>query len=398
MSDPGLYFDNNATTAVDERVLAALLPFFRETYGNPASLHRFGEAAAEAVEDARAETKRLFGARSASEIVFTSGGTEALNAGIAAALADRTRADGWIALTSTVEHAAVLAPLAAASAAGGGEVRSIPVDRDGRLEEEALFAAIEEAGGRLALLALQAANNETGVKTPDELLARAAEAVHARGGRVLIDAVQLPGKAELDVNALGADFAALSAHKFHGPKGVGALYIAREAQGAGSSALVRGGSQEDGRRGGTLNVPGIVGLGRAARLAREHVAAPGALAALADLRDALEAGLQAALPGLSVLGQKAPRLPNTATILFPGQSGQALQAYLAAEGLAVSTGAACSSRQRAPSPVLMALGLDAAQAAASLRFSLSRETRPEEVEAALALTVRAVRDLGGLTP
>jgi cysteine desulfurase len=244
------------------------------------------------------------------------------------------------------------------------------------------------------------ANNETGVRLLDDELRALVAACRERAIPVHLDAVQAPGKLAVDVAELGVDLLSLSAHKFHGPKGAGALYVrggSRDGDDARSFAgLILGGAQEDERRAGTPNVPGLVGMGRAAELAREHVADPAACERVRELRDRLEAGLLERVPAARVNGARAPRLANTTNVRFPDLDGELLLMTLAAEGLAVSGGAACSARRRAPSHVLLAMGLCAADASRSIRLSLSRRTTAEEVETALELVPRVVAELRAL--
>lgn len=380
---PTLYFDNNATTAPAPEVVEALWPYFTERYGNPSSLHRLGSEAAEGLAAARAALARLLGANSPARVVFTSGATESNQMAIRGALAlgrERRRA-----VTTAVEHPAVLEPLAAAEREGLEVVR-IGVDSDGRIDQAALEAAVDE---RTALVSVMAANNETGVIHE---LAPVAAACRRAGALLHVDAVQACGKLPLRVEELGADLLSVSGHKLHGPKGVGALYVRR---GLTLEPLLRGGPQEDERRGGTENVPAIVGFGRAALLARDWLAGPGP-AQLATLRDRLERELCARIPDTHVHAGRAPRVPNTTNLRFEGVSGEALVTLCSDEGLCLSTGAACSSSRHRPSHVLLALGLDPAQASGSVRFSLSRYTRPEEVEQALEIVTTAVARLRAL--
>lgn len=387
-----VYLDNNATTRVAEEALAAMLPWFRERWGNPSSLHPPGEEAADALRAARGEVARLVGG-AAEEITFNSGASE----GIATAFESARRRGGERRrfVTSTVEHSAVAAQLDRCAELGLETLR-VGVDGEGRLDREALLAAIDE---RTALVSLLVANNETGVLTD---LAGVGAACRAAGAWLHLDAVQAPGKVPLDVGALGADALSLSAHKFHGPKGVGALWARRDLPLAG---LVLGGPQERDARAGTENVPGIVGAGVAARLAREHAADPAARAALAALRDRLETGILARVPGARVHGAGAARVPNTSCVGFerggPDAAGGGLEAttllaLLAAEGVDASAGSACHADRSAPSPVLLAMGRGEAEAAGSLRFSLSRETTAAEVERAIEVVAGAVETLRAL--
>ncbi|MCC7012515.1 MAG: aminotransferase class V-fold PLP-dependent enzyme [Planctomycetes bacterium] len=378
-----VYFDNNASTRVAPQVLEAMLPALGELCGNPSSLHALGQEAAQAVAGARAAVARLIGAASPARITFTSCGTEANATALrsaAAAAGQRRRI-----VTSAVEHAAVLEPLAELESQGFEVVR-VGVDREGRLDPGQVLAEIDEG---CALVSVMWANNETGVIHE---LAPIAAASRRSGALFHVDAVQAAGKLVLDCARLDPDFLTLSAHKLHGPKGIGALYARR---GAPLRPLLRGGPQEDERRAGTENVPGIVGFGRAAQLAAQWLAGDGP-ARLAALRDQLERRLLEVIPASVVHGARSPRLPNTANLRFEGVSGEALLALLSDEGLCVSTGAACSSSRHRASHVLQAMGLSSAEASSSLRFSLSRDSTPAEVERAVELVARAVARLRAL--
>jgi cysteine desulfurase len=378
-----LYFDNNATTRPAPEVLEALLPYFTERFGNPSSLHGLGVEAAHAVASARAAVARLLGARGPTRIVFTSGGTESNQTAIRAAL--RLARPRKRVVTTAAEHSAVLEPLASEER-DGAEVVRVAVDSQGRLELASLLDAIDE---RCALASVMWANNETGVVND---LAPIAARCREAGALLHVDAVQACGKLPMDVSALGLDLVSVSAHKLHGPKGVGALYV---RPGLELEPLLRGGPQENERRGGTENVPGIVGFGRAAQLAQAWLASDGP-AQLARRRDALETRLCAELPGTIVHAREVARVPNTSNVRFDDISGEAVVTLAADEGLCLSTGAACSSSRHRPSHVLLAMGLDAAQASSSVRFSLSRTTTDAEVERALAITASCVTRLRAL--
>lgn len=377
-----LYLDHNATTPVIPEVLAAMLPWLGAQAGNPSSAHPAGEAARDLVESARAEVARLVGARPA-EITFTSGGTESTNTAIRSALG--ARPDRRVVVASAVEHSATLEPLAEFERAGWSVVR-VGVDREGRLDREALHAAIDP---QVALVTLQTANNETGAILD---LEGVADACRAAGALLHLDAVQSAGKVPLDLRATNADFASLSAHKLHGPKGVGALY-ARE--GRAFEPLLRGGPQEGRRRAGTENVPGIAGFARAAAAARAALA-EGELARVAALRDRFEAGLAAAIPGTRIHAAGGPRLPNTSNVAFPGLDAEELLGALGAQGLCASAGSACHAAARRPSHVLVAMGLPEEDLRGALRFSLGRTTTADEVERALAIVAESAAALRGL--
>ena len=374
-----IYLDHNATTPVDPEVLEAMLPWFTERFGNAGSAHGAGHLAEAAVARARDQVAALLNA-SPAEIVFTAGATEALNHAVRG-VAEAFPARRHLVLTA-VEHPALQA-LAAWWEAQGGAVTRIPVDGEGRLDLAALAAALRED---TALVAVMAANNESGVILP---VAEAGRLARARGALLLVDATQAVGKVPVDVQAWGADLAVLSAHKFHGPKGVGALFLRR---GLRLKPLLIGGGQERGRRGGTENVPGLVGLGAAAQLATERL---GYMACVGELRDHLEARLRAAIPGLKVLGQGADRLPNTSLLAFEGVEGEALLLKLDRAGICVSTGSACSTGHREPSHVLRAMGVDAVHAKGTLRLSLGRATTAAEVQAVEDLLPGLVAELRG---
>jgi cysteine desulfurase len=380
---PICYFDNNATTRVAPDVLEAMLPWFVESYGNPSSLHSLGERAATALQAGRASIARLIGADSADGIVFTSGGTESNNTAIAGALARYPTRRRIVA--SAIEHEAVLAPLAALESAGF-EVLRIAPDREGRLAQEHFAAAIDE---RCALVALMWANNETGALHD---VAAIGKLCAAHGVPFHVDAVQVGGKLALDVSKLAIDSLSLSAHKLHGPKGIGALYL-RDS--AGFAPLLRGGGQESERRAGTENIPAIVGFARAADASLRWMQAGGP-AQLASLRDSLEARITAGLSGSRVHAASVARTCNTSNLGFDGVSGEALVLLLSEEGICASAGSACASSRHAPSHVLLAMGLGERAASSSLRLSLSRETTAAEVDQAVEAVIRAVSTLRAL--
>ena len=351
------YFDNNATTRVDPRVVEAMLPLLREQYGNPSSMYHFGAQVAGQIEEARTQVARLIGARE-SEIVFTSGGTEADNAALRGVLAARPEKRHVV--VSAVEHQAVLEPCAQLEREGV-TVTTVGVDGDGRLDLEQLADSLRDD---TALVSVMLANNETGVIFP---LREVREVAGRRGVPVHTDAVNAVGKIAVDVQELGVNLLSLSAHKLHGPKGVGALYVRR---GTAFRPLITGGPQERRRRGGTLNTPGIVGLGMACAIAAE-LGTTGRVG-VGVLRDELEAAARERFPELHVLGAGALRLPNTSCVCFPGVSAEALILLLSEAGVCVSSGAACSSGSLEPSHVVRAMGIDPRVAQGQIRFSLSR--------------------------
>ena len=383
-----IYLDHQATTPVDARVLETMLPFFIEKFGNAASRqHRFGWDAADAVERARQQVAALIGAGS-KDVVFTSGATEANNLAIkGAAKARQGERDHLV--TVATEHKAVLDPMASLET-DGWRVTVLPVDRHGLIDPRDLQDAVTE---RTALVSVMVANNEIGVLQAIEELAAVA---HAKGAWFHTDAVQAAGKVPFDVDALDVDFASLTAHKIYGPKGVGALYVRRRGRTVTIAAQIEGGGQERGRRSGTLNVPGIVGLGRAAEIARAEMA--GESKRIADLRDRLLNGLQSRIDGMTVNGAPpegiAARLPGNLNVSFAGVDGEALLVSL--DDVAVSSGAACT--QAEPSHVLIALGLSKDRALASLRFGIGRATTAEEIDGAAVKVSDVVARLRHLAP
>lgn len=377
----GVYLDNNATTRVAPQVLARMLPFFSEEFGNPSSLHRFGKAPALAVAEARRAVQALVGAVDPSEIVFTSGGTEAnamaIHAGLAADPARREI------VTSAVEHPAILA-LCARLVQEGVTVHLIPVDRFGRLDLDAYRAAV---GPQTALVSLMWANNETGTVFPVEGLA---EIARAAGALFHTDAVQAAGKLPISLRGTDIDMLSLSAHKLHGPKGIGALYVRK---GVPFQPLLRGGKQERGRRAGTENTPGIVGFGAAAELALRADRS-----GMAALRDELERGILARVPKCAALGDLLDRLPNTSCMAFDFIEGEAILMMLDRAGIAVSSGAACASGAIEPSHVMRAMKVPFTAAHGAIRFSLSRETTAAEIRQVLEVLPPIVGQLRALSP
>jgi cysteine desulfurase len=347
-----------------------------ETFGNPSSVHSMGRRARQVVEEAREDVASLIGARP-EEVVFTSGGTEANALAIFSAAAGGGRI-----VRTAVEHPSVAEPFRRLGLTPGFDPVSVAPWPDGRLDPGRLLDAVLP-GTRL--VSVMAASNEYGGILP---VAAVAGECRARGALVHTDAVQAAGRVVLDVVRLDVDYLSLSAHKLHGPKGVGALYVRR---GAPAEPVAPGGGQEKRRRAGTENTPAIAGFGAAARLARERLDADAA--AMASLRDRLEGGVLASAPGARVIGARAPRLPNTSAIFFPGLSGQALLVRLDLEGIAVSVGSACSSGTVAPSPALLALGLLPQDALRVVRFSLSRRNTATEIDRTVAAVVKAVADM-----
>ncbi|MBK7875657.1 MAG: aminotransferase class V-fold PLP-dependent enzyme [Planctomycetes bacterium] len=372
-------FDHNATTPCAPEVVEAMLPWFTAHGANPSSTHAGGEEAADALRAARSSVARLVGV-SPRELVFTSGGTEAIATAIDAAL--RARPERQRVVATSVEHAAVLENLRAS----GRELALLDVDVDGAPRPDAALAALDE---RCALLCVQWANNELG--TLPELRAITARA-RELGVLVLVDAVQAAGKVPIELAGAAAphaDYAALSAHKLCGPKGAGALWL---RAGAPFAPRQRGGAQEGGRRAGTENLPALVGFGRAAELARTWLAGSGP-EAQAALRDRFEAGLAERAGPLRFHARGDRRLPNTSNVAFEGVEAEALLAWLSSAGLLASAGSACHAGARRPSHVLEAIGLADAEARSTVRFSLGRGATAAEVETAVELVAGAVHAL-----
>ena len=379
-----VYLDHNATTPVDRAVLEVMLPFFAEEFGNASSIHSFGQRSRAAVERARESVAALIGARP-NEIVFTSGGTESDNLAIRGLV--EAAGDGpKHVITTQIEHSAVL-NVCQALEERGIELSYVPVGSDGVADLGDIRRALRP---HTVLISVMHANNELGTVQPIEEIGRiAAEAdvwFHT-------DAVQSAGKVPIDVERAGVDLLAISGHKLYGPKGVGAMYVRK---GTRLRPVLFGGHHERDRRPGTENVAGIVGLGKAAEIARPELLEESER--LARLRNQLEASILAAVPHARVNGSRASRTPNTTNITVPFVEGEALVIALDLKGVACSTGAACSSGAVAPSHVLTAIGLPAEEARASLRFSLGRANTAEDVEFALSVIPGVVEHLRALSP
>ncbi len=377
------YFDHNATTAVAQEVLDAMLPFFREHWGNPSSAYAFGHDVARHLETARAQVAALIGAEP-REVLFTSCGTESNNAAWNSALT--TQPDRRHVVTTAVEHSANL-KFAQTLQRRGCEVTSLPVNPDGQLDLHQLEQAIRPD---TALVSVMWANNETGVLFP---IPEVAAICRSKGVLCHTDAVQVAGKVPLDVREAGVDFLSLSGHKLHAPKGIGALYVRRRTRFA---PYLVGGHQERGRRGGTENVPYIVGFGRAADLA---VALLGPEThRVRALRDRLESGLLATIPQAARNGAREPRLPNTSNLAFPAVEAEAMLMLLDQLGICASGGSACMTGSLDPSHVLTAMGFSATRARGSLRFSLGRDTHAGDVDYLLATLPGVVSKLQAIAP
>lgn len=364
-----IYFDNNATTRPLPEVLEAMLPFLTESYANPSSVHQFGQAVKHRMECAREQVAAMIGA-SPREIIFTGGGTESINLAIRGAAAMRPECHRVV--TTQVEHSAVLRVVERLQAEGYS-IDYVGVDREGRINEAEWDAKLTED---TALVSLLHANNETGVLFDvPRLAAVAAE----RGIPVHVDAVQSAGKIPIDVGSWRVQLISMAAHKFHGPKGVGALYVRRRTR---LSPLIVGGTQERQMRGGTEHVPGIIGMGVAAEVARRDC--PRIAREVGALRDALEDGIQSAMPSAHVNGKGADRIYNTANISFEGLEAEAILLLLSEAGICASSGAACSSGSLEPSHVLKAMGIAERIAHGAIRFSLSRFNTRDEVDEVVA--------------
>lgn len=376
-----IYMDANATTPLLPEVLEAMQPYFMESFGNASSIHQPGQRARAAVEHAREQVAALLHCRPA-EIVFTSGGTESDNTAIFGVLRP-----GDHLITSSIEHHAVL-HAAEKAQQRGIEVTFLPVSTSGAVDPSDVAGALQ---ANTKLISLMMANNETGVLQPVEEIGR----IGAEAGIAFhTDAVQAAGKIPIDVDAIGCHLLSISGHKLHAPKGVGILYVRRSTH---FEPLLFGGSHERQRRAGTENVPGIVGMGKAAEIALAALT-DGTEERIAALRDRLEQGLLAAIDECGVNGASQPRTPNTSSFYFDHLEGEALVIALDLKGIAVSGGSACSSGSSEASHVLNAMGVLLARARASLRFSLSRLNTEAEVDGALEIVPAAVAHLRELSP
>ena len=387
-----VYLDYNATTPVDPQVLDAMLPYFSGDFANASSIHTPGQRARAAVETAREQVAALIGARP-QEIVFTSGGTESDNHAIfgvaqpiLAVRSSPAKATAPHIITTAIEHEAVFNACQALETQGVS-VTYLPVDRQGLVDPESVRRAIRP---ETFLITVMHANNELGTLQPLEQMGRI-----AKEHKVYFhtDAVQSAGKIPIDVNALNVDLLSISGHKLYAPKGVGALYV---RSGTRLRQLLYGGHHQRGFRPGTENVAGIVGLGKAAEIARD--ALPSDAQQVSTLRDKLECGLVERIQQVHVNGGSAPRTPNTTNVMFAGIEGEALVIALDLKGLACSVGAACSSGAVEPSHVLTAIGLSQEEAKSSLRFSLGRHTTESEIDFALEVIPAAVAQLRALSP
>ena len=385
---PRIYMDANATTPVLPEVLAAMAPFWSDRFGNASSVHQGGQRARAAVENARKSVSNLLSGHP-SEIVFTSGGTEGDNLALAGVLEASTPGPAHL-ITSSIEHHAVLHAAEALQKRRGAEITLtvLPCDPDGLIQPQTLTAALQP---NTRLVSIMLANNETGALQPITELARI---THAGGALFHTDAVAAAGKLPIDVNALGCDLLTLSGHKMHAPQGVGALFVRR---GTPLAPMLHGGTHERQRRAGTENLPGIVGFGHAAELARIWLTTDGP-ARLCHLRNQLENQLLSTIPECGINGPRPHRAPNTTNLHFEHVDSESLVISLDLAGLAASGGSACQSGATEPSHVLTAMGLPHARARSSIRLSLTRHTTEAEVAEAVRLITSAVARLRSLSP
>lgn len=379
-----IYLDNNATTQVAPEVVEAMLPFFTEQFGNPSSMHSFGDKVGRSLKKARKRVQEILGAEHDSEIVFTSCGTESDSTAIHSAL--RAFPDRKEIITTAVEHPAVLT-VCDFLEKDGYTIHRLGVDEKGRVD---LAEYRRLLTNKVAIVSVMWANNETGNIFPVE---RMAEMASAAGILFHTDAVQAVGKVPINLQASKIDLLSLSGHKLHAPKGVGVLYVRR---GTRFRPLLRGGHQERGRRAGTENSASIIGLGLACELAQQHLEFENT--AVKSMRDRLEEGILAAVPNAFVMGDQESRLPNTANIAFEFIEGEAILLLLNKAGIAASSGSACTSGSLEPSHVMRAMGIPYTAAHGTIRFSLSRHNTMEEVERVIEVVPPIVAQLRELSP
>jgi cysteine desulfurase len=381
-----IYFDHNATTYLRREVVDAMLPYFQERFGNASSLHFFGQENRDAIDSARAHVASLLNAEP-EEVIFTSGGTESDNLAIRGALRARRRiSPANHIVTSRIEHPAVLKTCRDLEEEGC-RVSYVPCDENGVVRLDLLEEALT---GDTAVVSVMLANNETGVIQPIREISALAR---SRGATFHVDAVQGAGKIPIDVDDLGVDLLSISAHKFYGPKGVGALYVRR---GTALEPVYTGGSHECGLRPGTENIPGIVGLGEASRISKEDLKSE--MERIGSLRDRLERGALARVDGITVAGASAPRVPNTSSMIVARVEGEAITLRLSMLGFAISSGSACSSGANEPSYILTAMGISPGIAQGGIRISLGIVNTDEEVDAFLETFPQVVSRLRELSP
>jgi cysteine desulfurase len=379
-SAPWVYLDNNATTQVDSRVVNAMLPFFREHFANPSSAHSLGAASREAVTSARRQVQSLLGAESESEIVFTAGGTESNNTAILSALEVQQGRNEIV--TSVVEHPSVLAVCDHLERTGQAVVHRIPVNESGQLDRNAYSSALS---GNTALVSMQWANNETGTLFP---VGELAEEAHEAGALFHSDAVQAAGKVAIRAQSTQIDMLSISAHKMHGPKGVGALYL---RSGRRLASLLHGGKQERGRRAGTENTAAIVGFGLAAELASKALRYE--MPRIEALRDHLEEEILRRVSGSMAIGNWNNRLSNTLSVAFESVEADSLLTLLDRSCIAVSSGSACATGSIEPSHVLRSMRVPFPYLRGGIRFSFSRENSEDDVARVLDVLPRAIENL-----
>jgi cysteine desulfurase len=381
----GIYLDYNSTTPTAPEVVEAMAPFFTDNFANPFNLHRFGQRARGPLDDAREKVAALLGANSPDEIIFTAGGSESDNLAVSG-VAYARRERGRHLITSAIEHPAVLATCEWL-ADEGWDVTFLAPDNEGIVHAEALAAAIRPD---TVLVSIMHGNNEVGTIEP---IAELAAVARERDVLFHTDAVQTTGKIPVDVRDLGVDLLSISAHKFYGPKGVGALYV---RDGVGLVPVIHGGHQEGGRRAGTHNTPGIIGLARALELATAAAEAEGKR--LARLRDKLKDGILA-MPGrVVVMTPDRNAMPNTLNVCFPGVEGESIMLALDVEGISAATGSACATGSSEPSHVHLAMGCPAEVARGSVRFSLGKYTTEEDIGRVLEVLPPVVERLRAISP
>ena len=379
-----IYLDNNATTRMREEVLEAMLPFYRDEYGNASSVHSFGRTARIAVDEARAKVARLLGA-AREDVVFTSGGTEADNLAIKG-VASALKSKGDHIITCAIEHHAVLNSCKHLEKEGF-KVTYAGVDKDGIIDLDEVKKAITP---KTILISVMWANNEVGTIEPVVEIGKLAK---EKGICFHTDAVQAAGKIQMDLEDMPIDLLSVSAHKFYGPKGAGALYIRK---GTKITPQLYGGHHEFKKRAGTENVAGVVGMGRAAELAKTEI--PEEIRQLTELRDYLYKGIISKIPEVTLNGHPVKRLPNTLNVRFKYLEGESIVLNLDLEGIAVSTGSACTSGTLEPSHVLTAMGVDAAQTQGSIRFSLGKDNTKEDMDRVIAVLPPIIQRLRDMSP
>jgi cysteine desulfurase len=380
----GIYLDNNATTRVDPAVVETMLPYFTEQFGNPSSMHSFGNKVGLAIKKARMQVQELLGAEHESEIIFTSCGTESDSTAILSAL--KANPEKKEIITTSIEHPAVLA-LCSHLEKEGYKVHTLKVDEKGRVDLDEYAKLLSD---RVAVVSVMWANNETGTLFPVEQMA---EMAHAAGVLFHTDAVQAVGKVAIDLKKLKIDMLSLSGHKLHAPKGIGVLYLKR---GVRFRPLLRGGHQERGRRAGTENTAAIVALGMACEQAMQAMEFENT--EVKRLRDKLEAGILAKVPRSFVTGDPGNRLPNTSNIAFEFIEGEAILLLLNKFGIAASSGSACTSGSLEPSHVMRAMGIPYTAAHGTIRFSLSRYSTEAEIERVIEVVPEIIAQLRKLSP